>query len=96
MSARAVFFGLVVSLVLAFFVSPYASKWPDGLERVAEDKGFIEKGEGPAALTSPVPDYAWPGVRSEYLATGLAGLIGTLAVFACAYGAASLMKRRVR
>ena len=33
--------GIALSLALAIFLSPFASPHPDGLERVAEDKGFI-------------------------------------------------------
>ncbi len=29
-------YGLILSLGLALFVSPFASAWPDGLEKVAE------------------------------------------------------------
>ena len=35
--------------MLAFFVSPFASSQPDGLERVAIDKGFDETADGPRA-----------------------------------------------
>ena len=37
--------GFVVSLFLAGVVSFYASSDPDGLEKVAEDIGFIETAE---------------------------------------------------
>ncbi len=36
---------LAVSIIIAGFVSWFASTHPDGLERIAEDKGFIEKEE---------------------------------------------------
>ena len=36
--------GLGIALVIAIF-SPLASSSPDGLERVAEDKAFVDKGE---------------------------------------------------
>ncbi len=39
--------GLLVALALAFFVSPYASSSPDGLNKVAEDKGFDGVRTGP-------------------------------------------------
>ena len=74
--------GCSVSVLLAAFVSPFASKAPDGLEKVAKDKGFAEKGEGRAAWRFPLmPDYAVAGVRSESVGTALAGLAGTLLVF---------------
>ena len=87
--------GLLVSLLLAALVSPFASKAPDGLERFAQDKGFAEKGEGRAAWRFPLmPGYTVAGVRSESVGTALAGLAGTLLVFAVAFGAAKLISRR--
>jgi cobalt/nickel transport protein len=92
MSKKDIFFWLLAALILAFFISPFASSSPDGLEKVAEDKGFLEKGEVAPAVTSPMPDYAWPGVNRESLATGLAGIFGTLLVFGTAYGIGTIVK----
>ena len=94
MNKKDILFGLTAALFLALALSPFASSSPDGLERVAEDKGFLEKGEVPPAMTAPVPDYAWPGVKSEKLATSAAGVMGTLLVFGAAYGFAALLKRK--
>ncbi len=86
--------GLLVSLFLAIFISPFASPYPDGLERVAEKKGFLEKGEAwQAWKLSPVPDYAVPGVDEEKTATGLAGLAGTVVVFIVGYGLAYIVRK---
>jgi hypothetical protein len=41
-----------------------------------------------------VPDYAFPGVDDERVATGLGGFSGTLAVFALACGVAVIARRR--
>lgn len=74
-----VFISLIIALILAILISPFASPWPDGLEKVAEDKGFIEEAlEEGVWKYSPIPGYAFPGVGSEVIATVLAGLIGTL------------------
>jgi len=94
MSKKDILFGLLVALFLALVVSPFASPWLDGLEKVAEDKGFLEKGEVQPVFTSPVPDYAWPGVKNEKLATSLAGIIGTLAVFGAGYGIATMLRKK--
>ena len=94
MTGKEILFGLTVALVLAFFISPFASPWPDGLEKVAEEKGFLHKGESGSVLISPVPDYAWPGIRREGIATGIAGIAGTLLIFSLAYGTGALLKRR--
>lgn len=83
--------GLLIALAVTL-LSPLASPWPDGLERVAEDKGFIEKAqEAPYQL---IPDYVFPGVSNEAVATILAGFVGTLVVFGLAYGLGALLKRR--
>ena len=85
---------LSVAIGLAFFLSPYASSSPDGLNRVAGDKGF----DGGARLhsiqeDSPIPGYAFPGIDDEKLAKGLAGFIGTLGVFTLGYGVAVTVRR---
>ena len=70
--------GLAMTLILTL-LAPIASSDPDGLERVAEDLGFIQ-----AARPSPLsllPDYAIPGLPNPALATILAGVLGALLVF---------------
>ncbi|WP_405440119.1 energy-coupling factor ABC transporter permease [Streptomyces avidinii] len=68
--------GLVTALVLAGFVSFYASADPDGLEKVAADKGIDEKVEEHAAADSPLADYSVKEVDDARLSGGLAGVIG--------------------
>jgi cobalt/nickel transport system permease protein len=85
-SGSIVVLGLSVSLGLALFLSPFACRWPDGLERVAERVG-LEPSH--VQLTSaPMRDYAIPGLTSSFLATSLAAAAGTLLVFglSCALG----------
>jgi len=72
--------GLLVAIFLALFLSPFASSYPDGLEKVAEKLGFIDKEN--AHLNSPLPDYTLPFVKNEKISTSLAGVIGTILVFA--------------
>jgi hypothetical protein len=86
--------GLALAVGLATAVSPFASAHPDGLEKVAEEKRFSDQGKlGGIQEDSPIPDYAFPGVDNERVATGLAGFAGTLAVFAMGYGLAYLVRR---
>ncbi|MFJ1732205.1 energy-coupling factor ABC transporter permease [Streptomyces sp. NPDC088254] len=68
--------GLVTSLVLAGFVSFYASASPDGLEKVAADKGIDAKAREHAAADSPLADYGVKDVADARLSGGLAGVIG--------------------
>jgi len=86
---------LALAVGLATAASPFASSRPDGLERVAQDKAFLDTGRlAPIQEDAPVPDYAFPGVANERLATGLAGFVGVLGVFAIGYGVAAVARRR--
>lgn len=82
---------LLVCLGIAS-LSPLASSSPDGLERVAENEGFISLARG--APFQIMADYIFPGVKNEALATILAGLLGTLILFGIVYGVAWLLKSR--
>ncbi|WP_405807935.1 energy-coupling factor ABC transporter permease [Streptomyces sp. NBC_00210] len=68
--------GLVTALVLAGFVSYYASASPDGLEKVAADKGIDKKVEDHAAKDSPLADYGVKDISDARISGGLAGVIG--------------------
>ena len=83
--------GLALALAVAI-LSPLASSHPDGLERVAEDQGFID-----AARDAPIEiiaDYVFPGVANEALATILAGIVGTVLMFALLFCLGRLLARR--
>jgi cobalt/nickel transport system permease protein len=83
--------GLVIALAVTLF-APLASEHPDGLERVAEDLGFID-----LALDAPyeiIPDYALPGVpEGSPVATILAGIVGVLIVALVGLGIAFVVTR---
>ncbi|MFI2759995.1 energy-coupling factor ABC transporter permease [Streptomyces echinatus] len=68
--------GLVTSLVLAGFVSFYASASPDGLEKVAHDKGIDREAKQHASADSPLADYGVKDISDARLSGGLAGVIG--------------------
>ena len=82
---------LIVCLLVAV-ISPLASSSPDGLERVAENEGFI--GLAQDMPFQIIADYVFPGIENEAVATILAGLIGTLILFGLVYGVAWLVKSR--
>jgi hypothetical protein len=67
-------------------VSPLASAYPDGLEWVAEQQGFLNTAQG--SQYNIIPDYVLPGISNEALATILAGVIGMLIVFGVALAVA--------
>jgi len=72
-------------------LSPFASGLPDGLEWVAEKFNFLH--ESAPTFVSPLPDYTVPAIRSEILATSLAGLAGVIITFAIAWIAAKLLSK---
>ena len=78
--------GLALSLVMAGFISYYASSSPDGLESVAESEGFIDSAQDSAAVDSPLSDYGLMNVTDERLSVGLAGVIGVAITFIVALG----------
>lgn len=78
--------GVVAALALAFFVSPYASSQPDGLNKVAIDQGFDQQEQPHALKDLPTAGYGVRGVGNERLSTGLAGLIGVGVTFALGLG----------
>lgn len=89
--------GLGVALLIAIFLSPFASQNPDGLDRVSQDLKFEHK----AAKDVPARKLPFYSVFNEYavrgvpqgVATPLAGLIGTLATFGIAWGMGKLLVR---
>jgi len=83
--------GVLLAVAVALF-SPLASPHPDGLERVAEDQGFLEQGQD--APYEVIPDYIFPGIGNEAVATILAGIVGTLVVFGLGYALALVLRRR--
>ena len=86
--------GLLVTAGLALVVSGFASSSPDGLERVAEDKGFLETARDHLFADGPLADYAVKGVDNERLSTGLSGLIGVLITFGLGYALFALIRSR--
>ena len=89
--------GYIVAVAVTL-LAPLASGSPDGLERVAEDSGFIDRAQGaPYAI---IADYVVPGIQNEALATILAGVIGVTVVYALVaggiYGLFTLCRHRRR
>jgi cobalt/nickel transport system permease protein len=87
-----VFCGLLVALLLAFFVSPHASASPDGLEKIAADKGLDTDMRTHAISDGPLADYAVAGIDDSGLSTGVAGIIGVTITFGAAFGLSKLVK----
>lgn len=83
--------GAVVVLLLVL-LAPFASASPDGLERVAENLGFL--GQGASAPFTLLPDYTIPLLGETSLSTIIAGLVGAAIVGFLAIGVARLLRRR--
>jgi cobalt/nickel transport protein len=86
--------GLLVALLLAGVLSYYASASPDGLNRVAEDKGFAQTEKQHPAERSPLAGYGTDGLDNARLSGGVAGVVGSLVVLVLAGGLALVVRRR--
>ena len=87
---------LLVAVGIGFFISPYASEHPDGLEWVAEsgvpeEMVFIDEGEVAVWESSPMPDYTIFG--DSKFSGMMAGLVGTLLMFVLGWGVGILLKK---
>jgi hypothetical protein len=82
--------GIGIALLITLF-SPFASSEPDGLEKVAENEGFITAAED--APYEVIADYVFPWVDNEDLATILAGMVGVFVVASISLAVAFVLWR---
>lgn len=82
---------ILLSITIAILAAFLASANPDGLEKVAETLGFIEKG---AERSSVMTDYAVPFITHEGMSTTLAGILGIFITFGMFWGVATAFKKR--
>nr|MDJ0678127.1 PDGLE domain-containing protein [Calothrix sp. MO_167.B42] len=82
----------IVSIFLvAGVLSLGASAWPDGLEKVAGDLGFLNLAENVRlAVPTPFAEYEIQGLG--LVGTSIAGLIGAAFCFIVAFGLAKVVK----
>ena len=78
-------YGIILSLGLVVLVAPFASPWPDGLEKVAQSLGFESSASARPVVASPLQHYSFPGSNAGWWSTVFTGLAGTAAAFAMAY-----------
>jgi hypothetical protein len=88
--------GLAIAALLAFVVSPNASSKPDGLNKVAMDRGFADQQKDHALDDGPTAGYAVKGVHDDRLSTGLAGLLGVGVTFGLGVGLFVVVRRAGR
>lgn len=86
----------VVSLLIAAVLALFASAQPDGLERVAIDKGFADSAQQSAVASSPLADYTLGGETADAspVRSAAAGVAGVVLMAAVAFGVFGLLGRR--
>jgi cobalt/nickel transport protein len=84
--------GLLVTAGLALFVSGFASGSPDGLEKVAGDKGFLQTARDHLFADGPLAGYVVRGIDNQRLSTGVSGLIGVLVTFGLGFALFALVR----
>ena len=94
-----IFTGLALALSIAAFLSPFASKNPDGLDRVSKDLKFEEKATAESSakklpFSQIFEEYSFKAIPDEKASTALAGVTGTLIVFGLAWGIGKLAVRK--
>jgi cobalt/nickel transport system permease protein len=85
-------YGGVLISILTVLLSPFASGDPDGLERVAETMGFLDRGL--SASYQILPDYTVPFLGETALSTIVAGMVGALVLLGILVLIGGLLKRR--
>ena len=78
---------IIIVLALFLYIPTYIAG-PDGLEAVFDTYGFAPP---EASWVGIFPDYTIPGIMNEWITSLFAGILGTLIVFAVAYGLGKLV-----
>ena len=84
--------GVLITLAVVL-LSPFASASPDGLERVAEDLGFINIAQ--SAPYEVIPDYTIPFLGTTPISTIVAGVIGVIVVLAIVFIVGRSMQSKI-
>jgi hypothetical protein len=84
--------GIAIVALVVVVLAPLASSDPDGLERVAEDNGFI--GQAQNVVGGLFGDYGIPGIDDPAVSTILSGLLGVGILLAVVFVVGRLLARR--
>lgn len=76
-----IIFSIIAAVCLVVLFSPFASKHPDGLEKISRDKGFAEK----TLFTAGFPGYLFPGIKNKKISVMASGALGVIIVFCVTY-----------
>jgi hypothetical protein len=84
--------GIGIAAFIVIVMAPLASPDPDGLERVAEDHGFI--GQATNFVSGLFAGYEIPGISDPRLSTILSGLLGVAIVLGIMFLLGRVLARR--
>lgn len=86
--------GITIIIVLSALFIPFASESPDGLEKVASDKGFLSSAAETVSspFTAPFADYRVPGMGDKTSGV-VSGIAGAFAMFCIGWGIAAVLKK---
>jgi cobalt/nickel transport system permease protein len=88
--------GIAVAVALVIFIAPNANPNPDGLEKVAAEKGFDSEVRDHDLAGGPFADYGVSGVGNRYAGTWISGLLGVAVTFAIGAGIVYVVRRSRR
>jgi cobalt/nickel transport protein len=91
-SKRFYLYFFLASVAIAGIFSFYASSSPDGLEKVAQDQGFLSDAKDSVVTNSPLADYGVSGIDHDRISVGVSGLIGIAVTAAIAFGCFTLLR----
>jgi hypothetical protein len=84
--------GLAIAALVVVILAPLASSDPDGLERIAEDQGFLDRAQN--VVGGLFSDYAIPGIDDPAVSTIVSGLVGLAIVVVAIVVLGRLLARR--
>jgi cobalt/nickel transport system permease protein len=85
--------GIAAAVALVIFIAPNANPNPDGLEKVAAEKGIDSEARDHDLADGPFADYAVSGVDNRYVGTWVSGLLGVTMTFAVGAGIVYAVRR---
>jgi cobalt/nickel transport system permease protein len=83
---------MALAVAVVAILAPLASSDPDGLERVAQDAGFAQQGQG--ASFGILPDYSVPFLGDGADSLVVAGIIGVALLFVGVWLLGRILARR--
>jgi cobalt/nickel transport system permease protein len=88
--------GIAAAVALVILIAPNANANPDGLEKVAAEKGIDREVRDHDLAGGPFADYGVSGVDNRYVGTWISGLLGVAVTFAIGAGIVYVVRRSRR